>query len=132
MKVKKSVLLVTDYGVYPELTMALRARDDLEVHTEQLMRKAIKFVKKSPPDLLVAEFFHEPQFRDRVSNLESILSQIQKNSARSTTLILLYPGHEPWLEQLLQHFSVDETILNTAPHSSILEKINRLLGSASQ
>lgn len=128
MSEDKSVLFVTDYGIYPELTRALTA-EPITLRTEQLMRKAIKSVKKDPPDLLIAEFFHEPQFRDRVSNLESILSQIQRNSKKSKTLILVYPEHGKWLAQLKTIFSFEADIQNDAAPSKIVQKVRSLLES---
>ena len=39
-------------------------------------RKAISLVRKTPPDVIVADFYHKTDFRDRLSNLESLLAAV--------------------------------------------------------
>ncbi|MCB1754018.1 MAG: hypothetical protein KDJ38_00760 [Gammaproteobacteria bacterium] len=126
MNEKKSILFVTDYGIYPELTKAL-ANSGAALATEHLMRKAIKRVKNDPPDLLIVEFFHEPQFRDRVSNLESILAQLERNQKKSRVLVLFYPEHKDWLPQLRKVFSIDTCLPNDSELPVILEAVDSLL-----
>ena len=122
----KTILFVTDYGIYPEISRALIASEH-DVKIEHLMRKAIKVVKNNPPDLLIAEFFHEPQFRDRISNLESILSQIQRNCKKSKTLLLIYPEHKHWLPQLQEMFNIDSSLANDVDVETFLEKVELIL-----
>lgn len=126
MSSDRRILFVTDYGIYPEISRALMA-SEYDVKTEHLMRKAIKEMKNNPPDLLIAEFFHEPQFRDRISNLESILSQIQRNCKKSKTLLLIYPEHKQWLPQLEEMFNIDDALPNDVDVETFLQKIAYLL-----
>ncbi len=126
MSDKKSILLVNDYGIYPELTKLLYQSNHC-LTTQQLMRKAIKQVKKNQPDLLILEFFHEPQFRDRVSNIESILAQVETNKKTSKTLVLFYPGHESWLQQLEKIYRINDSVPNNINTSVILSKVESLL-----
>jgi len=50
------------------------------VVTEWTERRAIAYVRKTPPTVIVADFFHQADFRDRLSNLESLLATAQANS----------------------------------------------------
>ena len=44
----------------------------------QTMRKAVASIKKRVPDIIVAEFNYQSDFRDRTSSLETLLASIQK------------------------------------------------------
>lgn len=79
------------------------------VHTEFSVRKAISFMRKEKPAVIVADFYFQPDFRDRVSNLESLLAAAQsKNSTR--VLVLYESAHAHALERLRQRFRIDATL----------------------
>ena len=52
------------------------------------MRKAIGFLKQRKPDVIVAEFNFQSDFRDRTSSLESLLAVVQR--LPSTRVIVFY------------------------------------------
>ena len=56
-------------GLYKEL--------GFEVATEWRVRKAVSLVRKMKPDVIVADFYFQSDFRDRLSNLESLLAAAQ-------------------------------------------------------
>lgn len=69
-------------------------------------RKAISLVRKSPPAVIVADFYHQSDFRDRLSNLESLLAAIQ--SAPSTRILVFYePAHQDVLEKVSARLRID-------------------------
>lgn len=74
----ESLLLVqvVELGGYPNFT-PLYQRLGYRVETVNTGRKAISILKKLRPDVVVAEFNYQFDFRDRTSNLESILAVIQ-------------------------------------------------------
>lgn len=76
------------------------------VVTEWSERKAIAFVRKSPPAVIVADFFHQTDFRDRLSNLESLLATAQ---ASPTTKILVFyePAHQAALDKVAARLRID-------------------------
>jgi hypothetical protein len=49
-----------------------------EVAIETRMRKAIAFLKQRSPNVIVAEFNFQSDFRDRTSSLESLLAVVQR------------------------------------------------------
>jgi hypothetical protein len=106
MTTNDKLLFINEYGIYPELVKRLQ-ESRYTVTVEHLMRNAIKFIKKQNPSVVVAEFFHEPQFRDRVSNLESVLAQIQGHHADTRTIVFYDPKHKEYLDKLLNVFSID-------------------------
>ena len=76
------------------------------VVTEWSERKAISLVRKTPPAVIVADFYHQADFRDRLSNLESLLAAVQ--SAPNTHILVFYePAHQAALETVRQRFRVD-------------------------
>jgi hypothetical protein len=79
------------------------------VHTEFSVRKAIAFLRKENPTVIVADFYFQPDFRDRVSNLESLLAAAQ--SKNPTKLLVFYESaHAHALERLRQRFHIDATL----------------------
>jgi len=77
-----------------------------DVVIESSERKAISLIKKTPPDVIVADFFHQTDFRDRLSNLESLLASAQRTP---TTRILVFyePAHQAMLDKVRQRMRID-------------------------
>ena len=104
-----SLLFIIEYGVYPELIRALQ-EGPYEVKVEHQMRKAISFLKRERPKRVVAEFYHEPAFRDRVSNLESMLAHIQRKLPEAEVTVIYNVEDEPFLKQVMGRFPVAHTL----------------------
>lgn len=90
---------------YPNLR-SLYERLGYRVHTEFAVRKAISFLRKEKPAVIVADFYFQPDFRDRVSNLESLLAAAQSHK-EVKVLVLYEAAHEHALERLRQRFRID-------------------------
>jgi len=96
------LLSILELGGYPNFVPLYRC---LGFRSEVVTsgRKAISFIKREPPAVVVAEFNYAPDFRDRTSNLESILAVLQRYP--ETLVIAFYePGLEQKLEQLRERF----------------------------
>ena len=75
------------------------------VMTEFAVRKAISLMRKEKPAVIVADFYFQPDFRDRVSNLESLLAAAQ--TYKDVKVIVLYEApHAHALERLQQRFRI--------------------------
>ena len=69
-------------------------------------RKAISLVRKSPPAVIVADFYHQSDFRDRLSNLESLLAAVQ--SAPNTRVLVFYEAaHQSVLDTVRARLRID-------------------------
>lgn len=69
-------------------------------------RKAISLVRKTPPAVIVADFYHQTDFRDRLSNLESLLATAQ--GAPATRILVFYePAHQAALDKVRQRLRID-------------------------
>jgi CheY-like chemotaxis protein len=72
-------------------------------------RKAIALLRKSPPAVIVADFFHQTDFRDRLSNLESLLAAAQGSPA--TRILVFYePGHQAALDKVAARLRIDAAL----------------------
>lgn len=76
MKPVKQLLSVIELGGYPDFSTVYKSIG-YQVTTETSVRKAIRTVKTLQPEIVVAEFNFQSDFRDRTSSLESLLSAIQ-------------------------------------------------------
>lgn len=103
-----TLLSVVEFGGYPNLESLYR-KLGYEVSIANSVRKAMGLVKKSPPDVIVAEFNYQPAFRDRTSNLESLLATVQHYPG--TRVIAFFdPASAPALERLRDRFEIDAVV----------------------
>jgi len=80
------------------------------VITEWSERKAISLIRKSPPAVIVADFYHQSDFRDRLSNLESVLAAVQ--SAPNTRILVFYEAaHQAVLDTVSARLRIDAALV---------------------
>lgn len=73
----KRLLSIVEQGGYP-LYDTIYQQAGYQVTMVETMRKAVAAIKKKNPDVIVAEFNFQSDFRDRTSSLETLLASIQK------------------------------------------------------
>jgi len=76
---QKKLLAIIEQGGYPDFK-SLYQSHGYQVETLHNMRKAMSYIKKQKPDVVVAEFNYQSDFRDRTSSLESMLATIEQMS----------------------------------------------------
>lgn len=80
-----------------------------DVVTEWSERKATSLLRKSPPAVVVADFYHQADFRDRLSNLESLLAAAQGQPA--TRILVFYdPTHQAALDKVRARLRIDAAL----------------------
>jgi DNA-binding NtrC family response regulator len=84
---RKLLLSIIELGGYPNFTPLYESMG-YEVAVETRMRKALGFLKERQPDVIIAEFNFQSDFRDRTSSLESLLAAVQRFPG--TRVIVLY------------------------------------------
>ena len=105
---KPLLLAVSEIGGYPNFT-PMYEKLGYQVITETSMRKVLKLLKKKTPQIVVAEFNYQSDFRDRTSSLESMMSVIQRNSA--TKVIIFYDTeHKGQLAKLEARYVLSKTL----------------------
>ncbi len=78
MSAKKSLLSIIELGGYPDLNPIYKNHGYQPVVVYS-MRKALAALKKMQPEVVVAEFNYQSDFRDRTSSLESLIAVAQRN-----------------------------------------------------
>ena len=79
------------------------------VNTEWQVRKAIALMRKWQPDVIVADFYFQSDFRDRLSNLESLLASAQP-LVNTKILVLYEPQNQAVLDKVRSRLRMDATL----------------------
>ena len=94
----KILLSIVELGGYPNFA-PLYAELGYTTVLENRMRKAIGFLKRQQPAVIVTEFNFQSDFRDRTSSLESLLAVVQRMP--DTRVVVLYDReYEPQFDKL--------------------------------
>lgn len=78
MSGKPRLLAIVEMGGYPNF-IPLYGQLGYAVDVVNSQRKARNLLKGSMPDVIVAEYNFQSQFRDRTSNLETLMAVLQKH-----------------------------------------------------
>jgi arsenate reductase-like glutaredoxin family protein len=121
---ERELLAVVELGGYPNF-VPLYQKLHYQVEMVNSVRKARAWLKKHCPKVVVAEFYSDPQFRDRMSNLESLLATLQRYKMASKVIVMIDVKYLARLEQVKSRytihavltFPVDESNMQTALQS---------------
>jgi DNA-binding NtrC family response regulator len=72
------LLAIVELGGYPNL-IPLYRKLGFRVEVVNSQRKARGLLKKSLPEVIVAEYIFQSDFRDRTSNLETLMAVLQRH-----------------------------------------------------
>jgi len=98
------LLAIVELGGYPNFT-SLYQRLGITANFVNSQRKAQAYLKKQLPDLVVAEYNFQSDFRDRTSNLETLMAVLQRHP-QVQVIVFYQPEHAPKLELLRARFPV--------------------------
>jgi hypothetical protein len=116
----KTLLAVIEFLAHTNLK-AHYERLGFAVTQEFTVRKAIAHLRRARSDVIAADFFYQPDFRDRVSNLESLLATAQP--LKDTRILVYYdPAHQTALDKVRDRFHIDAA-LTTPVQVAELEKV---------
>jgi DNA-binding NtrC family response regulator len=103
-----TLLAIIELGGYPNLTSLYRTMGfDAEVVSSQ--RKALVALKRRIPDVIVAEYNFQSDFRDRTSNLETLMARLQRHP--EVKVICFYQiEYQHKLDAMTARFPVFEAI----------------------
>ena len=98
------LLSIVELGGYPDFG-ALYRRCGFAVETATSMRNATRLLKRVTPQVIVAEFNYQSDFRDRTSSLETLMAVVQR--LPETRVIVFYEQeYRHQLERLTSRFPV--------------------------
>jgi len=119
------LLGIIELGGYPNLT-GLYRRLGLEVELVNSQRKAQSVLKRQLPDLIVTEYNFQSDFRDRTSNLETLMARLQRHP--EVRVICFYQSeHRHKLEAMLQRFPVFEALPLPVDEATVEAAVRRAL-----
>lgn len=108
MPERKTLLAVVELGGYPNFQPLY---EQLGYATEVIMsgRRVLNRLKKDVPDVIVAEFNLQSDFRDRTSALESVLAVAQRASG-TRCIVFFDEADAAHLEPLRKRFPFLEPV----------------------
>ncbi len=121
----QELLAVVELGGYPNF-IPLYQRFHFRVEMVNSVRKAQSWLKHHRPRVVVAEFYSDPQFRDRLSNLESLLATLQRYGVEARIIVLIDSKYLPRLEQVKSRYRVDEVLTFPVDEAAMQFALQRL------
>jgi len=105
---KPRLLAIVELGGYPNLIpLYQRLGFDCEVVNSQ--RRALKYLKSQMPEVIVCEYNFQSDFRDRTSNLETLMAKIQRHP--EVRLVVFYQDEfAVKFQSLRERFPVAEAL----------------------
>lgn len=103
-----TLLAIIELGGYPNM-IALYKRLGFATQVVNSQRKAQSYLKKRIPDVIVAEYNFQSDFRDRTSNLETLMARLQGHP-EVRVVVFFQEEFRHKLEDLLARFPVFATI----------------------
>ena len=102
------LLSIIEIGGYPDFTPLYESFGYQVIKTESI-RKAVKLIRQYKPQVMVAEFNFQSDFRDRTSSLETLSSSAQ--GITDASMIVFYEKEfEPQYQRFLQGFEVSASL----------------------
>ena len=124
----KKLLAVVEFLEHAKLSSRYQQLG-YSVSTECQVRKAIAALRKTQPDVIVADFYSQPDFRDRVSNLESLLAAAQ--AMPQTKILVLYePPNQSALERVRSRLRIDAALTMPVNEAELLALLQGWLAAA--
>jgi len=120
------LLAIMELGGYPNLTPLYR-RLGFETELVNSQRKAQSFLKKRIPDVIVAEYNFQSDFRDRTSNLETLMARLQRHP-QVKVIVFFQDEYRHKLDNLLSRFPVFEAIPFPVEPARVEATLLRVLG----
>lgn len=125
---KPRLLAIIELGGYPNLNPLYK---DLgfEADIVNSQRKAQSYLKKRLPDVIVAEFNFQSDFRDRTSNLETLMARLQRHP-HVKVIVFFQNEFRHKLDNLLSRFPVFESIPFPVDRARVEAALRRALADA--
>ncbi len=116
---EKPVLLsIIEIGGYPDFTPLYESAGYHVVKGESV-RKAVKLIRQHKPEVMVAEFNFQSDFRDRTSSLETLLSSTQ-GVTEASVIVFYEKEFEPQYQRFLQSFEVSASLTFPVEEQALL------------
>jgi DNA-binding NtrC family response regulator len=121
------LLAIMELGGYPNLA-PLYKRLGFETEIVNSQRKAQAYLKKRIPDIIVAEYNFQSDFRDRTSNLETLMARLQRHP-QVKVIVFFQEEYRHKLDDLLSRFPVFAAIPFPVHPAKVEAALLRALGA---
>ncbi len=119
------LLAIIELGGYPNL-LPLYRRLGFDTEVVNSQRKAQAALKKRLPDVIVTEYNFQSDFRDRTSNLETLMAYLQRHPG--VKVIAFYqPEFLPKFEAMNARFPLFAAIPLPVTEAAVEEALRRTL-----
>ncbi len=123
----RELLALVELGGYPNF-IPLYQRLGYQVEMVNSVRKAQAWLKSHSPSVVVAEFYADPQFRDRISNLESLLATLQRYAVAAKVVVFIEADYLDHLEKVKSRYGVDAVLTYPIREDHLHDAIIKLQG----
>jgi len=121
----KKLLSVIEFIEHAQLPAIYKSLG-YDVTTEWQVRKAVALIRKMKPDVIVADFYFQSDFRDRLSNLESLLAATQLLK-EIRVLVFYEPQNEEALGKVRERMHIDAALPMPASEETIKATLRKWL-----
>ncbi len=119
----RKLVAIIELGGYPNFT-GLYIQAGFAVTAVSSVRKALGAIRQSAPELVIAEFNFQSDFRDRTSNLESLLAVTQRMP--QTKVIVFYDAeHTHQFAKLRGRFTIFDALAYPIDSARLFEILHR-------
>ncbi|OOZ37484.1 hypothetical protein [Solemya velesiana gill symbiont] len=102
---QKIILSIVEMGGYPDFAPLFRSLG-YQPGKLHAIRKAQSWLKKNKPAVVVSEFHFDPELRDRMSNLESLMATLQRYAPDAKVIVFIDKNHRDRLEKVQARYNV--------------------------
>ena len=115
------LLSILELGGYPDFSRLYESLG-YTVLVMESMRKAIKFIKKNHVSVVVAEFNFQSDFRDRTSQLESLMASLAQK--QEIAVIIFYDSEQSHqFKKLTDRFNFHATLTYPLQEAELLKAV---------
>jgi len=125
MSAAHTLLSIVELGGYPNFANLYQSRG-LSVERADSMRKAVKLLKTMRPRVIVAEFNYQTDFRDRSSNLETLMATVSK-LPETRVIVFFEQEQRDKLDKLMNHFHFFDVLCFPIDEQALSDTIDRAL-----
>ncbi len=120
----RRLLAIIELGGYPDFTPLYR-RLGFSVEVRASMREALASIKRRPPDVIVCEFNFQSDFRDRASNLESMIALVQRRP-EIQTLAIMEPERQAQFKRIQERYDFRAALELPVTETRMRQALNSL------
>ncbi len=119
------LLAVIEQGGYPDFNEVYKSAG-FDINTVHSTRKALAFIKRQPPDIIVAEFIYSPSYGSKISNFEALTAGMQRDAPNARLIALIDPHNLTHLESLADQLPQHEVLHFPISNQQLSRAIERL------